>query len=1153
MRRMAWVARLVVLALAAAAIAVPAVPAGATSPPQITQHPASATVGLNQSATFTATAEGATSLRWEVLTVGATAWSTVWFATQPTLAITGTATTDGRQYRAVFTNAHGSTTTDPATLTVRQAVNITTQPANALQPPGATATFTVAATGHPTPQYQWQRSTDGETWTNLVGRTSTTLSLTNITEADGAHYRAVASNVLGSVPSNAALLTVGSTANVSVSGSSAIVIGPEGSVRTITPSISGYPAPSLQWQTSVDGVAPYEDLPGETGPTLTITLTDALHGARFRVTATNIHGTSSAISSVRVGVAPAITQQPTPTTRTALVGQQVVLTAAATGTPTPTVRWQFRSGSGSYADIPGATDGTHSFTHTSATEGWYRAIFTNRAGTATTSNVDLSTGSAPTITQQPTDVTVTAGQSFTLTLTRTGNPTPVVRWQRSLDGGTTWTQVQGLTSVPYTRTANASLHLARYRAVLENSYGTVTSNVVTLTVLGAPIILTHPSDAAVVEGGTASFTASAGGDPAPSVQWQRSEDAGATWTDLAGATSPTLSLPAPLALALDGTRYRAVFTNASGTATSDPATLRVGLPVIEVEVLQPWAQRAPSPLDASEWAGPLRAQYAATASGPTTPEITWVRYGWFVGSVGGYFLRQVLGTGPTASLAAPPLNQSEPSGGWTYAAEATNEAGTVSKSFPLHKAFRPIVSVQPVEGLEVEHGGTIALEARASSAPGPPSVSWERSGDGGATWSPVSGATSTNPTSSQTSTTLVLEDVGSGDDGARYRAVFTNLAGTTATRSTLLAVAPPPAPPGPPTGIERTIGMGEVALTWTAPAGPVTRYVITPYQGQVALDPVTVTGTSAVIDGLVDGQRHFFRIAAENAAGLGPSVRVGPFTPGLPSAPRSLRATAGGGEVSLTWIEPATIPGPLVEYRIIPRLDDVALDPVVVPPTTTSAVIDGLEDGRSYRFDVVAATSAGAGPHVRSAAVVPGPPGPPTSVRAVAGGTDATVTWSPPTTVHAPITGYRITPEVGGAMLPSIVVGPGTSALIDELVPGGSYRFHVAAVTAAGEGRSARSGSVVVGVPAAPTQLKATPSSGAVTLRWIAPAAYAHPITGYRVVVRIGKATVASYELPDLTEAMISGLVGGVRYAFDVSAITAIGDGSRRSISATPT
>src|SRR5207253_89670 len=90
----------------------------------------------------------------------------------------------------------------------------------------------------------------------------------------------------------------------------------------------------------------------------------------------------------------------------------------------------------------------------------------------------------------------------------------------------------------------------------------------------APVATTQPSDQSVADGQTATFTAAASGSPVPTVQWQVSTDAGATFNDVGGATSPTYTLVAHTTD--NANEYRAVFTNTQGTATTNAAKLTVG-------------------------------------------------------------------------------------------------------------------------------------------------------------------------------------------------------------------------------------------------------------------------------------------------------------------------------------------------------------------------------------------------------------------------------------------------------------------------------------------------------------------------------------------------------------------------------------------------
>src|SRR5664279_2600462 len=128
----------------------------------------------------------------------------------------------------------------------------------------------------------------------------------------------------------------------------------------------------------------------------------------------------------------------------------------------------------------------------------------------------------------------------------------------------------------------------RASAIRPSRWRTLKRMVAGLVLLGAmgfpslaaaqsPAITTNPVDVTINAGGTAVFTAAATGAPTPTVQWQFSTDGGATFNNVAGATTTTLTVPNVLA-GQNGTKFRAVFTNASGSATTTAATMTVNTP-----------------------------------------------------------------------------------------------------------------------------------------------------------------------------------------------------------------------------------------------------------------------------------------------------------------------------------------------------------------------------------------------------------------------------------------------------------------------------------------------------------------------------------------------------------------------------------------------
>ncbi|MDF2990231.1 MAG: Mannan endo,4-beta-mannosidase Cellulase [Microbacterium sp.] len=112
----------------------------------------------------------------------------------------------------------------------------------------------------------------------------------------------------------------------------------------------------------------------------------------------------------------------------------------------------------------------------------------------------------------------------------------------------------------------------------EADHGTMTSSDFSIRALmppaapagTAPAVVTQPSSYDGYYGSNHILSAAASGDPVPTVQWQRSVDNGVTWVDVAGATTPSYTLT--VYPETDG-RYRAVFTNASGTSTSNDVTV----------------------------------------------------------------------------------------------------------------------------------------------------------------------------------------------------------------------------------------------------------------------------------------------------------------------------------------------------------------------------------------------------------------------------------------------------------------------------------------------------------------------------------------------------------------------------------------------------
>jgi len=91
--------------------------------------------------------------------------------------------------------------------------------------------------------------------------------------------------------------------------------------------------------------------------------------------------------------------------------------------------------------------------------------------------------------------------------------------------------------------------------------------------LAAPSVTTHPATQTKCAGTSVTFTSAASGTPTPTVQWQISTNGGSTYSNISGATNASYTFT--VTTGDNNERYRAVWTNSQGSATSNAAILTV--------------------------------------------------------------------------------------------------------------------------------------------------------------------------------------------------------------------------------------------------------------------------------------------------------------------------------------------------------------------------------------------------------------------------------------------------------------------------------------------------------------------------------------------------------------------------------------------------
>lgn len=305
-----------------------------------------------------------------------------------------------------------------------------------------------------------------------------------------------------------------------------------------------------------------------------------------------------------------------------------------------------------------------------------------------------------------------------------------------------------------------------------------------------------------------------------------------------------------------------------------------------------------------------------------------------------------------------------------------------------------------------------ATPTAASAAPGTPSGVSATAGDGSVTlsWTPVGGATSydvyeaatsggeTTPT--YTGITGSSTPVSGLTNGTEYFFTVTavNAGGASAQSAEVHATPLAPTAPPIPTALAATVGDTQIALTWDAASGA-TSYEVnqgTTSGGETALQ--SVTGTSFISTGLTNGTRYYFTVTASNAAGTSaPSAEVS-ATPAsattAPSAPAGLTATAGNGQVTLSWNPVAGA----ATYAVLQGTSagGESGTPVQTGITGLSTTVGNLNNGTTYYFKVVAVNGSGTSPASNEASAQPvsaAAPAAPTGLAAAAADGQVTLSW----------------------------------------------------------------------------------------------------------------------------------------------------------------
>jgi len=509
----------------------------------IKTQPTSKSAAIGASVTFTVAASGSGDLTYQWFKNGVA----IDGATSASYTIAAVSSGDLGTYVVTVTNSLGTATSDAVTLSLpgSSIPVITTQPHSISAPSGSSATFSVVASGSSL-TYQWFKDS-----AEISGATSASYNIASVGSSAAGTYFVRITNTAGSVDSNFATLTVAAATAPRITSQPTSRTVNAGSPTTLSVTATGTAPLTYQWHKD------NTTLSGQTSSTLTISSATSGNAGGYYVVVTNGSGsTTSDTATITVVSAPVITTQPA--SQSVNLNSPATFTVVATGA---SLSYQWYKGT---TAISGATGSSYTILGTAANEGSYKVKVTNSAGSVTSAAATLTVVGPPTITSQPSNLTVGVGSTATFTVTATGTGTLTYQWYKN------GAAISGATSTSYTTSATVSGDSgATYYVRVSNSAGTTQSSTVTLTVDQAPVIVTQPTSITVTVGQTATFTVSATASGTLTYQWYKN---GAL---ISGATSASYTTDATV-LTDSGTSYKVVVTNDGViSTTSNTVTLTV--------------------------------------------------------------------------------------------------------------------------------------------------------------------------------------------------------------------------------------------------------------------------------------------------------------------------------------------------------------------------------------------------------------------------------------------------------------------------------------------------------------------------------------------------------------------------------------------------
>jgi sugar lactone lactonase YvrE len=542
----------------------------------------------------------------------------------------------GGSYPITITVSNGVSpkATQNFTLAVDEALTITSADSTTFTV-GTASTFTVTATGYPSPKL----SESGMLPKGVTFNASTgTLSGTPLASYGGTYtITFTAKNDLSPYATQSFTLTVDEAPAISSANNATFTVGASGNFPVTA---TGYPAPTFSESGTLPGVVTLVD---NKNGTATLSGTPASGtGGSYPITITAANGVlpnDTQNFKLTVNEAPGISSA---NNTMFAVGATGTFTVTTTGYPAPSLTETGALPIGVTLTDNGNGTARLAGTPAAGTSGSYPITITasNGVGTNATQTFTLMVNTAPAITSAN-NATCTTGAWWSFTVTATGTPTPALSESGALPGGMTFNPSTGVLAGTPAAGSGGTYNIT---LTASNGIGTDAKQNFTLTVDQAPAITSANSTTFKV-GAAGTFTVTATGYPASlSLGETGALPGGVTFNAATGVLSGT---PA----AGTGGTYNITFTASNGVLpiATQNFTLNVTSAVLSSITVAPANGSVPTGLTQQFTA---TGHYSDGSTQDVTSGVTWTSSATFVARITSGGLATGVAQGRTTITAA---------------------------------------------------------------------------------------------------------------------------------------------------------------------------------------------------------------------------------------------------------------------------------------------------------------------------------------------------------------------------------------------------------------------------------------------------------------------------------------------------------------------